>query len=431
MKKSRLFSRFFCPKLLINIKKNVIIKEYKLEVLSVRNKEEKKEKNKADKSQSELVTKESFSAVCALFCILALLILFTRTLIFGEIGFAVHSFFLGVFGYLAYPLLLIALYLSVTSLFGVKLIKSKKLAFFIGATLLFVALIIHTALTYSWAIDGYLSRCFYAGETLSSATVTGWLGGLLVAGVFVITSKVGALVIFSALALGCGYCAFVLLKKTYARKITVEVQKGAENDVQSTEYAQNKAVEIPLAKASDLNAQTPATYAETTTPLAQQTVQPQANAQTNQYAETVYQQQPAFQLSDETAKAQTGEMETRTSSAFSPFGTAETMREPNDDGFSYQDSRAFLFGSTPAENYRRNLIFDPNARVNQRPPVNPKNNPTITSGYAPSYVDAYENSINDEQPVAPAKIFTALAFILMMPHTQDWKTVLSTITDQH
>ena len=100
---------------MINVKKNVIIKEYKLEVVSVRNKEEKKEKNKADKSQSELVTKESFSAVCALFCILALLILFTRTLIFGEIGFAVHSFFLGVFGYLAYPLLLIALYLSVTS----------------------------------------------------------------------------------------------------------------------------------------------------------------------------------------------------------------------------------------------------------------------------------------------------------------------------
>ncbi len=406
MKKSRLFSRFFCPKLLINTKKNVIIKEYKLEVVSVRNKEEKKEKNKADKSQSELVTKESLSAVCALFCILALLILFTRTLIFGEIGFAVHSFFLGVFGYLAYPLLFIALYISVTSLFGIKLIKSKKLAFFIGATLLFVALIIHTALTYSWGIDGYLSRCFYAGEMLSSATVTGWLGGLLVAGVSAITSNVGALVIFSAFALVCGYCAFVLLKKTYVKQITVAVQKGTENDVQSNEYSQNKAVEIPLAKTNNLNTQQPTTFAEPVTPFVQQTVQPQANVRQNEYVETVYQQQPAFQLSDETANAQTTEQtETRTSSAFSPFGTAETMREPNDDGFSYQDSRTFLFGSTPAENYRRNLIFDPNARVNQRPPVNPKNNPTINSGYAPSYVDAYQNSINDEQPVAPAKIF--------------------------
>jgi hypothetical protein len=49
------------------------------------------------------------------------------------------------------------------------------------------------------------------------------------------------------------------------------------------------------------------------------------------------------------------------------------------------DSRAFLFGGTPAENYQRNLIFNPNARVNQRPVEGETPAPERTSSYTPSY----------------------------------------------
>ena len=379
----------------------------------MRNNEEKKEKNKADKSQSELVTKESFSAVCALFCILALLILFTRTLIFGEIGLAVHSFLLGVFGYLAYPIVLAALYASVTSLFGKKLVKNRKTVFFITVTILFVALIVHTALTYSWGIKGYLTKCFYAGEKLSLATVTGWLGGLLVAGISAVTSKIGAIVIFSALACVCGYCSFVLIKKSLLSKGKEETSDVNEqqNVAPNAENVAQPAVNIPLSRTVEFvgqTQQTPTMQEKYVQPTVQQ---PQKeNTFENGYMDAVYQQQPAFTLSDENREntalgaAQSGKMD---NGAFSPFGTPQTMRQPNEDmPYTYEESRAFLFGSTPAENYRRNLIFDPNSRVNKRPPVDPKQNPTIQSGYAPSYADAYQNSINDENRVTPAKIFT-------------------------
>ena len=82
---------------------------------------ENREKEKDEKErgkESGIVTRESVSAVCALFSALAFLILCTRSLIFGNIGIAVNSFLLGLFGYLAYTILLAAVYLSVASFIG-------------------------------------------------------------------------------------------------------------------------------------------------------------------------------------------------------------------------------------------------------------------------------------------------------------------------
>ena len=83
----------------------------------------KKEKGKKEtvKKESAIVSKESICATCAVFCLLAFLILCTRSLIFGSVGTSVHVFLTGTFGYLAYPIVLAALYLSVTSLIGKRL----------------------------------------------------------------------------------------------------------------------------------------------------------------------------------------------------------------------------------------------------------------------------------------------------------------------
>ena len=106
------------------------------------NEKEKTEKDK--KKESGIVTRESVSAVCALFSALAFLILCTRSLIFGTIGIAVNSFLLGLFGYLAYPLLLCAVYVSATSFLGKGFMRNGRAAGAIGVGVICPLLILQT-----------------------------------------------------------------------------------------------------------------------------------------------------------------------------------------------------------------------------------------------------------------------------------------------
>ncbi len=336
----------------------------------------KEKKEKVNKRESDLVTKESLSAVCALFSLLALLILFTNSLVFGEvIGGTIHAFLTGVFGYMAYPVLLGALYLSVTSLIGKRFVKNRRAGTYIALTVIFIALLVHTAITYSWAKEGYLAKCFEAGEAFPAATAAGWLGGLLVYALSSITTDVGSIVIFSLLILFFGYLSYISIKKGNPQK--QQTEQKAE--------AQNAPVEIPLSSVSKPEEQPMPAPA----PVAQ-------NAYA--YSEVTTPQRPAFTLSDEMAQAENTPQEPkRESTAFSPFGFGRDTVETENDTVrnTYENSREFLFGSTPAENYKRNLIFDPNARVNQRPSVDPSANPSVSVGFTPSYSESYQASVNE------------------------------------
>jgi len=142
-------------------------------------KEQKKAKSAENKQESLLVTKESLSATIALFAILAMIMLCTGENIFGELGLAVCAFFTGVFGYLAYPIVLGIFYLSAMSLIGKKLVKNRRVGWSIGLMLVCVSLIVHTALTFHWfENEGYVAQCFLAGESFPKVTVAGVLGGL-------------------------------------------------------------------------------------------------------------------------------------------------------------------------------------------------------------------------------------------------------------
>ncbi len=343
----------------------------------------KEKKEKVDKRESDLVTKESLSAVCALFSLLALLILFTNSLVFGEvIGGTVHAFLIGVFGYMAYPVFLGALYLSVTSLIGKRFVKNRRAATHIALTVVSVALLLHSAITYSWAKEGYLAKCFHAGEDFPAATATGWLGGLLVYALSSVTTDIGSTVIFSALVLFFGYLSYISLTKS----------KPQKQEEEKTSGDQSAPVEIPLSGVSKREEQpTPAPAP----PISQQ---PQPTQNAYAYSEVITPQRPAFTLSDEVGQAVNEERENkRESTAFSPFGFGrDTVGAENDTvRNSYENSREFLFGSTPAENYKRNLIFDPNARVNQRPSVDPSANPPVSVGFTPSYSESYQASVNE------------------------------------
>ena len=422
----------------------------------MKKKEETNEKEKSKKRQSDLVTKESFSAVCALFSSIALLILFSRSLIFGDIGVAVHAFVMGLFGYLAYPLLLGALYASVTSLIGKRFVKNRKIFFCVWATLLSLALIIHTAVTYFWPQKGYLFKCFYAGEQFPASTVAGWLGGLIVYALSAAASKVGAIIIFSALALFFGYLTFLLVKKQFKKNKAEEnegteaedgnLEQGAEQPLateqqQQAAYASAESPQAPQAQRpvyeqgqampqqnantnANVNASGPVRYTpQQSVPASAQSpympprensyrpVQvPVQNTFSGVYNDPVFEQSPGVRLGEESANARSASPQSRrVGGAFSPFGTMQNAQgnEPASLENSYEDSRAFLFGASPAENYRRNLIFDPNANVNRRPSVDPAQNPTLNGGYGQSYSEAYQASVNASGANArPAKIYT-------------------------
>ena len=381
------------------------------------NKERKNEKEKNQKKQSELVTKESFSAVCALFSFLALLILFTRSLIFGGIGWAVHSFLTGVFGYMAYPVMFGALYLSVTSLFEKRLVKNRAAGTCIALAVVFLSLLFHSIFTFSWGKIEYLTRCFRAGETFPATTAAGWLGGLVVYAISALTTNVGAIIIFSALTLFFAYLATV-----FARRKDEKTKKEKQPEAAANQTV--APVEIPLSTAPAQTGQ----GAQPTQPTQPAQMRPQENLQ-NAYAERGGQafppyaqrgymgdsvaQRPGVRLSDsrETPNAYEEPQSTQTGlGGFSPFGATMPVREAQTPP-SYEESRAFLFGSTPAENYQRKLIFDPNSRVNRRmaEPIQTPQAPqtpayTSTSAYTPSYADAYQNSLNTPIVEKPEKI---------------------------
>ena len=361
---------------------------------------DKKEKAKMNKNQSELVTKESLCAVCALFSLLALLMLCTRALVFGDIGAAVHSFLVGVFGYMAYPVALLALYASASGLIGKRYVKNRKAAAFIAFTVVCAALIVHTATTYSWSLEGYAANCFAAGQAFPASTAAGWLGGVVVFLVASATTKIGALIIFSALTLFFGYLSYVAVNN-------FKQNPKEQEKVTTAEQKPVAPVEIPLTNAEPQPTQTPYQETPSTVNTLQEPVQGYGH---NDFTENMP-QRPAFSLSDEaaTSQEQTSESEqpTQVGGAFSPFGTLQNMRKPESDGVenSYEKSRAFLFGSTPAENYQRNLIFDPNANVNKRASAPATPAPTLKEGYS-SYADAYQNSVNAGTANRPTMVFS-------------------------
>ena len=341
----------------------------------------KEKKEKKNKRESDLVTKESLCAVCALFSLLAFLILCTNKLIFGEmIGGTIHAFLTGLFGYLAYPVFLGALYLSATALIGKRFVKNRKAGWYIALTAVFFALLLHAVFTLSWEQDGYLSKCFQAGAKFPAATVAGWFGGLAVFALSSVTTKAGGIIIFGLLALFFGYLSYLAFKQAKDKPNTVSESKKSTDEPVEIPLSVQKPVETPIREVA--------------------AAQPQETAY-NAYGEISAPQRPAFTLSDETQNTN----DTQKSTAFSPFGFGRERQEDEPAVNTYENSREFLFGSSPAENYRRNLIFDPNAKVNQRPLNTPTANPSVSSGYTPSYSESYQTSVNNGGD-RPIKIVT-------------------------
>ncbi len=348
----------------------------------------KEEKTKDKKEESAVVTKESVSATCAVFSLLAFIILCTKTLIFGEVGRTVHIFLLGAFGYLAYPVVLGVFYLSVTGLFGARFVKNRKVGWCVALALLFVALSAHVLVTYSWEVEGYLKACFLSGEAFPATAPTGFFGGAIVLGVSSLFSAIGAAIAFGALGVFFLYLCYAQFAK---KKEKVEEISESEAEEEPQPAPEGRAV-APQPVYADEQVYAPPTYAQAAQEAAPTYSQPTYSSNNTHFAVPETTQRPGVSLNENEQKAQPNR-------GFSPFAT------PQDDYGGERMDRETLFGGSPAENFQKNLLFDPTAKVNQRKGIDVQAQPVLQSDYTPSYTKAFEKEVNERvEPVRPAKV---------------------------
>ena len=206
------------------------------------NQEQKKVKKNND---SAIITKESVTAVCALFSIFALTLLFTDKLIFGEIGGIICDFLLGVFGYCAYPFFFWATAISFIAFCDKKLFSNRKAAVLAVCSVFFLLLIIQTAVTYSMPIEGYSAACFELGQEFSTATLTGFIGGSLIFIIATLLTKIGTIVLFSLLFLFFAYLTLsaigvkALLKRREAKAAEPKQDRSVSPTTQQSLPQQN------------------------------------------------------------------------------------------------------------------------------------------------------------------------------------------------
>ncbi|MBQ8319602.1 MAG: hypothetical protein IJX81_01870 [Clostridia bacterium] len=351
--------------------------------------EVKKEKKKND---AGLVTKESVSAVCALFSALALFVLFTRSAVFGEVGVHIHALLTGLFGYMSYPLFIWFTYLSVFGFLDVSLVKNKRSAGAFTVAVIAIVLIVQTAVGISdgsLASEGYLSACFNAGENFPKLSIAGWVGGLPVYGLTKLVTSVGAIVLLSVVALASVYATAAFAGKNLLKRERKPREKKAKEPVEERvpiesdrACAEPRREEAAFTSQQRVDEPTPMPgYRSGYDPAGMGGYYPFENARVSQ--------RPGVVLSADGRAVPSEE----NSGVFSPFGATGVGREPQRP-LTYEESREILFGSTPAEIYKKNLIFDSNASVNKRPAADP-DQPKVTPTPRPvTYSSGYTEAVD-------------------------------------
>jgi len=361
-----------------------------------KNKTEKDVKSK--KQENNLITKESISAVCCLFSTLALLILCTDTLVFGELGRIIADFLLGVFGYSAYPIFLGTAYLSITAFIEKRFVKNRVAFTLIAVGFFSLLALIQTAVTYSWANEQYPQNCFLAGENYTTATLLGWVGGLFIVLLNTFLSKIGTIVVLGLLSILCVYFGSCSLtgKRAFAlnKARTPKPKRVKEKKLTFTQEQAQPVFE------DNQQQNAGGEFAYPNYPVMQR----------EGFSESAYSyvsQRPSFSINGNTSEGNS--IPTRNEvgqGAYSPFGnfgqnktTGQELPIEEKSPASPEEYRNFLFNGTSAEDFRKNLMnvnkrySESSATVNQEPSGN--------SGFN-SYTKSYENDLNNG--VRPQKI---------------------------
>ena len=179
--------------------------------------------------RDRIFTRETAGIILVLFAAIALVLLITREVVFGSVGFAVSAFLLGTFGYCSYILLAALIFAGVVLITGKKPSVSGKI---VGLSVLLFAFLVCLVHTITAAAIGipyngygeYLSDCYAAGafggegNPWSAPTGGGVIFGLIVYPVAKVTTSIGGYIIFSLLTLGSAYLIYATVKGGFRRR---------------------------------------------------------------------------------------------------------------------------------------------------------------------------------------------------------------------
>ena len=328
------------------------------------------ENNKSDKER--ILTRETVGMVVVLFAALALLILVTRSIIFGNVGFAISSFMLGTFGYCSFAVLAALFYLGFTLITGKKITVAKKTVVLSALLFVFLVCLVHTITAAVGGIEygsygAYLSACYRAGEnSFFQTTGGGVIFGLFVYPVAKLTTAVGGYIIFSLLMAATVYFIYASKRDTVSsvragkRQKTVATISAEEmatrntNGIYDLNYAAPElaqpAVSLPFGNSA----------VQTEHPVAERgDVQPVAESSVDK-SKRLFAVGEGFDFkSSREIKRENKKAEAQ---------RREQQRESVQDVSPYARSHAILYPpkSNQQSSYTNNLIFDTDSYFNNR-----------------------------------------------------------------
>lgn len=311
------------------------------------------DQQKKEKNRMSVMTRETIGMTLLLFSAVMLFITVTGKYVFGEIGTAITAFFLGLFGFLAYPLFAYAIYKSVLLIAGKKGVPLKW-SLRAGFFLVSVFLIVHTATSAAFfgnGYGGYLSGCWNAAaESVKGATAGGVIFGIVVYPIRALLSAAGAYVVFSLLML---LSVFLIVMAT---PLGARI-KGLRRRAHTAEPSEAKSATFDDLEPRRVSAtERREAYAEGEAARGREEAPQYDGRRSDDPLHGAYAPQDTYGRGRYAQPAYT----TETAYARESVRTSEPLSD-------YERSREILFGGTsPADSYRENLTFDHDSYYNQR-----------------------------------------------------------------
>ena len=173
------------------------------------------------RNKDRIFTRETAGIVLVLFAAIALVILITRDVVFGNVGFSISAFLLGTFGYCAYVVLAALIFAGIVLITGKKPSVPGKIVGLCILLFVFLVCLVHTITAAAIGIPyngygGYLSDCYAAGASggegnpWPAPTAGGAVFGLIVYPVAKLTTPIGGYIIFSLLIAGSAYLIYAV-----------------------------------------------------------------------------------------------------------------------------------------------------------------------------------------------------------------------------
>ena len=195
------------------------------------------------REQRDAANSEAAGVILIIISAFLLLCMLTRGLILGDIGRAIANVFMGVIGYVTYPLLLFMLILGILKVQKRKLSVRVRYAVWISVIAFAVILIAQLATSHSYLGNGFNS---YVSDVYANKnTVGGVLFGVIDYAFYAVVGTVFAYIIFSLLIVAAlffmsgFYTNLPVVKRADKRRKNKMVKKSSKGFVTEASYDAN------------------------------------------------------------------------------------------------------------------------------------------------------------------------------------------------